>query len=278
MTGRRAIIVLLALSALVFCAFAAPNAMALKGTTAFTCKPVKKPGPEAKGFTDEHCTKEAGGELVSFIHEEITPALPTGLTVTNNETTTTNVTAKFKSELGGMEFELEAPTFKSCIGTWLANQGVAMFVGGKYCGEFTGVKVTKPAKCSVEKNTVELEKTGFWITEVKVNKEGKEEMWAEFRPPIPEPEENVFTEFKFEGAECALKGKTVEVTGTARGNPTTKATPLDGATLKFTTGDTGKTLKVGAAKAEFSGTFTPRMSEEAAGEELNPITLTTTEK
>jgi hypothetical protein len=57
MYGRRAVVGLSLLCALVFCAFAAPSAQALKGTTITTCKQV---GSGAT-FQDEHCTKQTMG-------------------------------------------------------------------------------------------------------------------------------------------------------------------------------------------------------------------------
>ncbi len=282
MTGRRAIVALSLLCALVVCAFAAPNASALKGTTAYTCEPEPDPTDKTAGFEDEHCTKAVTGTKAKWVHKEIPETTFTFVTATNNETAAKTVPAKFKTTVGGEVFEAEATAFQTCAGnkTYLINLTnfiKQMWVSGRYCGEFTKVTVTKPAKCSVAGGAIKTEENGFWGTEVLVNKAGKEEMYVEFKPPVPKvPEEKTrFALFEIIGEECPLKNKKVEVTGAARANVSTAAT-LDGATLKFTTADTGLTLKVGAEKAEFSGTFTPRMSEEVAGEELNPITLTTT--
>ena len=66
---------------IVLFAFAAQSALA-SGTTAFTCAPTEgKSG--AVGFSDEHCTKAAEGELVRFQHVEIPTNTPTNVVGTN---------------------------------------------------------------------------------------------------------------------------------------------------------------------------------------------------
>jgi hypothetical protein len=67
MSGRKAIVGLSLLCALVFCAFGAATASAAGGSTAFTC--VK--GAASADFEDEHCDKgKVGG---GFGHVEIAP-------------------------------------------------------------------------------------------------------------------------------------------------------------------------------------------------------------
>jgi hypothetical protein len=92
-------------------------------------------------------------------------------------------------------------------------------------------------------------------------------MYIEFTPPAEKP----FAEFTFAGGECALKGTKVSITGSAKANVTTNESQTDGATINFTTAQTGKTLKAAGTKAEFEGVFTPReVSAEAP-----PVVLTT---
>jgi hypothetical protein len=272
MTGRRAIVGLSLLTALVVCAFAAPNASALQGTTAYTCMPVKM----AAAFSDEHCTKEAeGGE--GWIHEEIAANVKTHLSVTNNETMAKTIPSKFKATVGGVKFEAEASGYLSCEGekTRVQNSeaGEQMFTGGLFCGEFTNVVVKEPANCEVQNKTIKLSNENIWISHVVVNPETKkEEMWLEF---IPEGGK-LFATFEIVGKDCGIKNTKVKVEGTAETTGMFPTDKSDGATLKFTTKTTGETLKVGATPAEFEGTFTPRMLLQAE-KNTNPITLTTTE-
>jgi hypothetical protein len=275
MTRRRAVIGIALFCALALSALVAPNALALKGTTAFTCKPEPKPTSVTKGFTDEHCTKEAGGALVSFVHEEIKEGVVTPLIATNTETGSKLNYPRFKSTIAGTEFELEAGGFWSCVDkTDVKNLNTAgMFAGGKFCGEFFNVVVNKPAKCEVMNKAVVLDSRGTWLTEVKINGT-KEEMRLEFYPRGAF-ETGPYATFELVGAECALKNQKIEVTGEpAYANVTTESKP-DGATLQFTTAKTEEKLKVGENKAAFEGTFTPRMLP-TVGQEENPIVLTTT--
>ncbi len=270
MIGRRAIVGLSLLTALVVCAFAAPNAMGLQGTTAYTCLPVE----QAAAFADEHCTKDAEGGK-GWIHQEIAN-VATQLSVTNNETLAKTIPSKLKATVGGMKFEAEASTFTSCEGkkTTVLNSvvGEKMHVGGTYCGEFTGVVVKEPLKCEVSKKTIKLNEGGIWFDWVLENPiTKKEEMWLEFEPAAGEP----FATFEIIGGECPLKNKNVKVEGAAATDGLLPASPLPGATLKFTTKRTAVTLEVEGKPAEFEGAFTPRMLLE--GEKAtNPITVTTT--
>jgi hypothetical protein len=269
MTVPRAVAILSALSALVLCAFAAPNAMALKGTTVFTCEPAK----EGAGFEDEHCQKAVGAGA-KFKHKEVAPGTETKILLGNTETGNKLIFPKLKSSIAGVEFELEAGGFISGIPitafTNKENGAKQMEASGKYGGVFYNVVVNKPAKCSVKEGFFTLAE-GEGKTVVKENAEKKEEMYVEFKP-VGE----VLSEVTLEGAECALKGMVVKVTGSLQANNSTEE-KLDGPTLKFTTAQTGKTLKVGAAEAKFEATFTNRMLP-TIGQEENPITLTTTAK
>jgi hypothetical protein len=266
MTGRRAVIGLSLLSTLVFCAFAAPNATAVLGTTAFKCVKTDAIGEE---FSDEHCTSPQQGKA-GFTQMQITPNTEAKITVNNSVTGSEVFSSKLRGVVSAIEFELEAGSFHSCVGkTTVENRYNGVKQGeawGKFCGEFSTVKVNKPAKCEIEKGIVKLLESGTGKTIVK-EVEKKQEMYIEFTPPEGKP----FSEFTFAGGECALKGAKVSVTGSAKANVTTNESQTDGATLNFTTAQTGKTLKVGINKAEFEGVFTPReVSAEAP-----PVVLTT---
>jgi hypothetical protein len=275
MTGRRAAIGLSVLCALALSAFAAPSAMALKGTTAFTCQPELKPTETTKGFEDEHCTKALTGTKVKFVHSEIAPNTKTLVTVTNNETGEKESKPKFLSTIAGVNFELEGTGFMSCVEkTTIENKVNAakqMEASGSGCGSFTGVQVIKPGKCALAKEETILGEGSLAKTVVKEPKAGVSEMYGEAVPP----ESGIFAEFSFAGAECPLKGTVVKITGTARSNVTTNEAQLDGATVKTTTAETEKTLKVGGnvAKTEFVATV--RMAPVEKLPE-NPLVVTTT--
>jgi hypothetical protein len=267
MNGRKAIVGLSLLSALAFCAFAAPSAMALNGTTAFKCIHTIPSGEE---FSDEHCTSAQTGSA-GFTEMGLTPGTSTNITASNSSTEGKVVNAKLKGVVTGVAFELEAASFTSCATNDTAEnklngsgQGEAV---GIFCGEFSKVVVIKPTKCEIEKGVVKLLENGTGKTVVK-EVEKKQEMYVELIPAKEKP----FAEFTFLGGECALKNAKVSVTGSATANFSTELTKNDGATLKFTTAQTGKTLKAAGNTAEFEGTFTPR----GVSAEAPPITLTTT--
>ncbi len=265
MTGRRAIIGLSLLSTLVFCAFAAPSATAVLGTTAFKCVKTDAVGEE---FSDEHCTNQEQGKA-GFTQMQITPNTEAKITVNNSVTGSEVFNSKLRGVAAGIEFTLEASSFHSCVNkTTVENKkpGERGEAVGKFCGEFSTVKVNKPAKCEIEKGIIKLLESGTGKTIVK-EVEKKQEMYIEFIPPEGKP----FAEFTFAGGECALKGTKVSVTGSAKANVTTNESQTDGATLNFTTAQTGKTLKAAGNEAAFEGVFTPReVSAEAP-----PVVLTT---
>jgi uncharacterized Zn-binding protein involved in type VI secretion len=259
MNGRRAVIGLSLLSALVLCAFAAPSAMAVKGTTAFTCA---QSAPTIE-FEDEHCTKKGQFGSDKWGHETFVGS--TQASVTNNITGGQHSFLRFKFELAGVKAELEATKFLSGTGTTVLNKengAKQMEATGGNDGEFTEITVIKPAKCTLK--SVNLEK-GTGQTKVVQNAAKEEEMWIEFTTSG-----GVFVKFAMEGPECALKEKTIEVKGTAKANVLTSQTQLDGPTLQFTIAQTEKTLQVGGKPATFEGTFTVR--NKASN---NPIVLTT---
>jgi hypothetical protein len=264
MTGRRAVIGLSLLSALVFCAFAAPNAMALKGTTAFTCVHVLTGAQFAN--TDEHCAKPVGGLTEGFKHEEIAPNTKTKTTVSNTETGSKLSFPKFKSTIAGTEFELEAGGFHSSNNSFMENKEVEkqMFTTGEGGGEFINVIVNKPAKCTVKNIILNEKDTATTVVNAT-------EMYGEQKAAAG----GNFASFVLEGAECALKGVTIEVKGSAKYNISKEEGHNDGATWNFTTAGTEGTLKVGEQKAKFEGTLTPRMQPEV-GKEENPVSETTT--
>lgn len=268
MSARRAISGLALLSALAICAFAAPNAMAINGTAAFKCIHTIPSGEE---FSDEHCKSAQTGQS-GFTEMGVTANTETKITTTNSSTEGKVVNPKLKGTLAGVGWELEASSFMSCENkTSLENKfngGGQRETTGIFCGEFSGVVVKKPEKCEIEKGVVKLLENGTGRTVVKLNASEEQEMFVELSPPVGKP----FSEFTFLGTGCVLKGMKISVTGTATANFSTALTQNDGATLTFTTAQTGKTLKAGSGSAEFEGTFTSR----GVSAEEPPIALTTT--
>jgi len=266
MINLRATVALSLFCTLLFCAFAAPSAVAVKGTTAFECKEVAT-GAE---FEDEHCTKKGGGGGKGWKHEKIA-AGQTLLTANNNITGAKVIRPGISGTIEKKEFIVEASAFKTCANkAFLENKktGEQSEAAGETCGEFTGVEVTKPAGCTIKGGTIKLNEKTKGKTVVK-EVGGKQEMFIEFTPPTGKP----FASFTFEGEACELKGMTAEVTGTAKANVTTLEGQLDGPTLTFTA--INQSLKVGGNAAFFDATFTVRMQP---GTEEPPVVLTTTEK
>ena len=261
--NRRGVVVGLFLCcALVSCVFGAPNAVALKGTTAYECKPVN--GKEgAVGFTDEHCTISAEKGKAAFEHVLI-PAESTKVTIINHETKTSPV-VRMSASVGLTKVELQANKASACAGTAFQNTVNAekqMEVAGEGCMEFSEVTVSKPEKCKVKEPIVA---NIFGKTEVKEAES--------FRGTGYTPAGEAFTSITFEGAECSLKGKTFKITGSVRANMPFEEGKVDGPTLRFTTAQTEKTLKFGLNPAGFEATLTARSSTG----EKNPISVTTTE-
>ncbi|MGB7685592.1 MAG: hypothetical protein WBL45_07380 [Solirubrobacterales bacterium] len=279
MIGRRAIVGLSLLCALTCCALAASSAMAVQGTTAFTCKPEPKPGAGTKGFEDEHCTKAVEGTKANWVHEEIKPDTKTEVTATNNETTTKVSPSRLKLAYKEVDIELESDTFQTCAkGTDLENfvESGQMRVEGNLCGEFTKVVlVKKPAGCVLEAENIVIIPTRGYLTSV-VKFFAEEKMHVTINP-----EEESFAHFTLEKCTNAEFDGDYEILGSALANLRQVADPvLDGSTINFTTAFTGLTLEVAGPEgptspAKFEGKFTPRM-EAVEGKQGNPIAGTTT--
>ena len=277
--NRRRAVLGLSLCALVLSALAAPNASALQGTTAFTCKPEPKPTAFTLGFEDEHCDKAILGTTVKWVHEEIKPETTTQVTATNNETEGKNSTPTLKFTAAGEVVEIQAAVFSTCKGTTLRNSLFGakeqMIASGEFCGEFSTLEVTKPSnKCKVKGGTIQLNAAADWRSLVLIVGE-KEEMSFTVSQPTGKP----FTTFELEGCPNPnLNNKAFAVEGsTVQANVINNPKLFNGATIKFEAAKTGEALKIGGTKAEFAGIFTPRMVPEI-GKESNPIALETTPK
>ncbi len=138
MTGRRAIVGLCMLCALVFSAIAAQGAAAASnGTTAFTCKSVT-PAAGTAGFSDSAC-KNAVSANANFEHVAFSGS--TNLTGTGGLT-------KLHSVISGIEFELQSTSLE---GSGTMENMADVFGTGEHTVdgtgviEYKGVTVTRPA-------------------------------------------------------------------------------------------------------------------------------------
>jgi hypothetical protein len=146
MMGRKSVIGLAVLCALVFSAISATSAFA--GGRAFTC------APGGTQFSDAHCLTAGTG----FGHEEIANNKETFVTVTNERTasgTTAAEVSKLKGKIAGIATEVQ------CTG--VSGEGElfnrAAFVEGTGELTYTGCTVTLPAgrECIVPGGTVTTE-------------------------------------------------------------------------------------------------------------------------
>ena len=262
MIGRKAVIGLSLLSALLFCAFAAQSASAAaaKNTTAVTC--VK--GGTDLDFKDEHCDEKVAKGTGSFSHVAIAPGTKTTISVTNAKTankTTEAAPTILKGSIFGVKSEIVCKTV-SGEGT-LTNEesGKEHKVSGTVTANFTSCTVNKPAGCKVKEPITTTSSTAG-VEELGA---GKNEMGLEFKPT----EGEVFSEVTLEG--CLLAGK-YKTTGTAIGTGTPAPTEKhSGTTNVFTNAMTKETLKLAGNPAEISSSTTVTMSGGG-----NPIALTTT--
>jgi len=263
MIGRRAIVGLSLLSALLFCAFAAQGASAAasKNTTAVTCVE----GGGAKDFSDAHCDTAVTPGTGKFGHVAIANGNTT-ISVTNAKTannTTEAAPTILKGTVFGVKNEITCKTVAG-EGTLTNSEPVAKEhkVTGTVTAKFTSCTVNKPAiGCKVkEPITVESKVEG-----VDGLGAGKNEMGLEFKPAAGE----VFNEITLEG--CFIAG-TFKTTGTAIGTGTPAPTEKhSGTTNIFTNAMTKETLKLAGNPAEVSSSTTVTMSGGG-----NPVALTTT--
>lgn len=264
MNRRKAVAGLSLLSALLFCALAAPGASAAhisENTTAFTC--VK--GGGSLDFSDAHCDVTTTPGKGEYGHVLI-PEGKTEIEVTNEKTankTTESAVFTLKSTLSGILTHTDCSTATGTGTIENSTTGKNHKVSGTLNLNVTNCTVTKPAKCSVKEPIVwEVNFTG--VDELNG---AEKNMGLEFAPPAGKN----FTEITFEGAECALKGKTFGVSGSAigTGGPGGNAKE-SGATWVFSPEKEMQKLIWGGQPDEFSASLTPKM--KGGG---NPISLTT---
>ncbi|HEX6666678.1 MAG TPA: hypothetical protein VF081_08800 [Solirubrobacterales bacterium] len=271
MNGRRAIVGLCMLCALLVSAFAAQSASAVtNGTTAFTC--VKGGGD--KSLRGEHClttgtaTKEYGHGI---IFQDTTTELTGTNAKTESETTKSRI-FKLRTTIGGIGLELQA-TGASASG-WMENRlaNSVHFIWAAGGLTLTGVTVKEPAGrgCQVFTDKEEAIKTEGEIgvihsRELRVDTY----IWGDaihIDPLFLGSFANFFI-------TCTTKLEAIEgtweCTGSVNGVP-------NGATVDFThaTVTAENTLKCRGAKAAIDGSLT--LSGRAnSGQSYTPLAATT---
>ncbi len=266
MIGRRTVIGLSLLSALLVCAFAAQSASAIVtkhslNTTMVTCK---KEATKTHEFADAHCdTKASPVNTGEFAHVKVAAGTTTNIGATNagvTESTKKAEPAILKGTIGLAKITIECTVVKNNVvtssGTNTEPAGGQHTVSGFGETEFSTCNVKELLKCVVAEPIV-----------AKVNGTGAEGMEG------PKGEKNAMgglvvgagaeetfaeIEFKNKGAEaCSLNAKKFPVKGSvvATGGPTTESAQEGkgtGATVVYTPKFKMQTLKLGPNAAELS--------------------------
>jgi len=261
MNRGRALIGLSLLCALVLCAFAAPSAIAIKGTTTYTCVKVGGTG----GFNDEHCNEVNGAGKGNWTHEAIPVGSATKITGTNQKTASSTTSAElaiFKFEfLSTAKLEFHCTVVHS-TGT-STNEIVENAAKEKYMrNQTTGINIVF-SECTMTGMLAEMGcKLAGGKVEIKgASSETKENsMEVEFKPT----EGETLFAFQLEGCSQGGFNVTYKVSGTFNAIP-------EGATLVTTAASTKGLLFAGK-----QGSLTTKLTQRM-GEAENPIATTTTE-
>lgn len=284
MIGRRAVIGLSLLSALLFCALAAQSASAIvtvksNNTTAFTC--VKDPLKKGD-FNDAHCDITGVKGASEYKHDLIPLDTTTEVEATNEkvtESTTKPQPATLKGTVAGVKSEIHCNKVKNVVKNSLVHNVQPAKEQHTFTGtietEFTDCSVSKPAKCDVAEPIISKAEV-HGVEGMEGPKGEKNAMGLEF---IGHGAEETFATIEYinNGAEiCALKGAKFKVKGrvVATNGPTTESAQENresGATLVFTPKFKMQTLTLGGNPSEFETIVTPTMAGGG-----NPISMTTT--
>ncbi len=268
MIGRRAVIGLSLLCALLFSAFAAQSASAIKpthslNTTATTCVKLE---PKIQEYTDPHCSDkhpENKGDYAHIKIESKTNVAGTNATVT--ESTKKSEPAVLKGTIGLAKVTIECAVVKNNAATsTLTNSEPAQgqhTVSGFAETEFSTCNVKELTKCVVAEPIVS--KANVTGVEGMEGPKGEKNAMGGLFVGAGAEETFAPVEFKNKGAEaCSLNLKTFPVKGSvvATNGPTTESkqdNKFADATLVFTPKFKMQTLKLGPNAAEFSTIVTP---------------------
>jgi hypothetical protein len=261
--GRRAIIGLCMLSALLVNAFAAQGASAA-GTTAYTCAATGT--ATGTKFSDAHCkTSNAAGE---FRHVAIANGTTTELTASNETTGGAKAMTFLKATLAGAAFTLTATTMTG-TGSMENVEDGEMVAKGEGTATFTGVTASGGCKVFTDDPITGTGEEGVIHTEpLKATTKGQGDA-VKFEPKTG----TVLA--RFELANCTNFGinGTYTVTGSVR------SSSIEGATVNFTHVDTTtqNTLKLnGTIKAGLEGTATLKSKAPGDGAGTHkPLSATT---
>jgi hypothetical protein len=263
MMGRRAVTGLALLCALLFSAFAAQSASAIKGTTAFTCAPAEKNG----AFKDAHC-KEAGLSSPGFNHVAIEQGKTTIIHATNEKTknkTTESTPSVLKGKAFGVAITITCSKVfghGSLVNILDASGEHYVHVGNEATVLYTKCVVTGPTGCKIPGEKIEVTKLTATTKEKGDNVTFVPEKGTEF------------VNFKFEGCKVAELNTEYKVLGSVLAQS-------DGATLNFNHNaiTATKELTFGGQPAGLEGSITVSQAAETpeSGATGNPISLTTVE-
>ncbi len=282
MIGRRAVIGLSLLCALLLSALAAHSASAVerttsKNTTAFTCV---EQGKFEGNFSDPHCSFTSGSGI--WTHTSLSVGTTTELGATNEKVTNStkeDEPAVLKGTVGLAKVEIQCTTVKNNTkNSTIHNVEPAEkqhTVTGTLEVEFSSCTVKLLSKCVVAE-PISAKATFHGVEGFSGPLNEPNAMGLEF---VGSGEEETFAEieFKNKGAEkCSLNGFRFKVKGNAistseLGFGGSQENKHSGATLAFTPSFKMQTLKLGPNAAEFQGIFTPTMAGGGS-----PIALTTT--
>jgi hypothetical protein len=231
MTGRRAIVGLCMLCALVFSAFAAQSASA-KSTTAVTCGK----GLGTSDFSDGHCKTNVGAGKGEFGHATFVGK--TNITGTNETTGGAKEATKLKSVQAGVTLELQSQTLTGTGTMENKEEAGEMFAHGTGVITYKEVTVTAPAGKGCKVKTEEV------VTkELTATTKGLENQ-LNFTPAAGE----TFAEFTVEGCSIAALNHVYTAKGSVKGT-------IEGATTRTTHAGTTEqnTLTLSGQKAGIEG-------------------------
>ncbi|HEX6666851.1 MAG TPA: hypothetical protein VF081_09680 [Solirubrobacterales bacterium] len=271
MNKHRTIAGLCMLCALLVSAFAAQSAVAISGTTAFTC--VKGGGD--KSLRGEHCltTGEAAKEYghVAIAQDKQTEMIATNSQTANN--TASSSLIRLKSTIGGVPVEFTAAGITG-VG-WLENKVAANgehYTHSKGTITFTGVEVKSPSGCQVTTH----KEDGSGSEEGEVGVIHTRELTG-----TTEGQGDLFKYGAADGGAYAnfwltCGGKFPACEGTVQITGNVKATPVGAtSTLSHEATTVQNTLKVKGTKAGVEGALTISAREQGSKGAYTPVAQTT---